>query len=59
MLRELRRQCSVYLDVLGNLAAWIEGTDDADQGDGSESDATVPEGTGPTVVLPDVAPDRA
>lgn len=60
VLRELRRQCSVYLDVLGNLAASIEGTDDADQGEGSESDATVPEGnTGPTVVLPDVAPDRA
>ncbi len=58
VLRELRRQCSVYLDVLGNLAASIEGTDDAGQGDGSESDATVPEGTGPTVVLPDVAPDR-
>jgi len=59
VLRELRRQCSVYLDVLGNLAASIEGTDGAGQGDGSKSDATVPEGTGPTVVLPDVAPDRA
>ena len=59
VLRELRRQCSVYLDVLGNLAASIEATDDASQGDGSESDATVPEGTGPTVVLPDVEPDRA
>jgi cell division septum initiation protein DivIVA len=59
VLRELRRQCSVFLDVLGNLAASIEGRDDAGQGDGSGSDATVPEGTGPTVVLPDAAPDRA
>jgi cell division septum initiation protein DivIVA len=58
VLRELRRQCSVYLDVLGNLAASIEGMGDAGQGDGSKSDATVPEGTGPTVVLPDVAPDQ-
>ncbi len=58
VLRELRRQCSVFLDVLGNLAASIEGTGDAGQGDGSKSDATVPEGTGPTVVLPDVAPDQ-
>jgi cell division septum initiation protein DivIVA len=58
VLRELRRQCSVYLDVLGNLAASIKGMDDAGQGDGSKSDATVPEGTGPTVVLPDVAPDQ-
>lgn len=59
VLRELRRQCGVYLDVLGNLAASIEGADDAGQEDSSESDAIVPEGTGPTVVLPDVAPGRA
>jgi hypothetical protein len=61
VLRELRRQCSVFLDVLGNLARSIEGTHDAGRGDGSESNATSPEGTGPgpTVVLPDVAPDQA
>ncbi|HET6712462.1 MAG TPA: hypothetical protein VFI59_01950 [Actinomycetota bacterium] len=61
MIRELRRQCSVFLDVLGNLAASIEGLDDAGQGNGSArtTDPTVPEGTGPTVVLPDVAPDQA
>lgn len=61
VLRELRRQCGVFLDVLRNLAASIDGTDDAGQGNGSarKMDTTAPEGPGPTVVLPDVAPDQA
>ena len=64
VLQELRQTCTDSLDVIGNLAASLGRKDDAEQGNGSASDAVTSEpagegGTGTTVVLPDVAPDTA
>jgi cell division septum initiation protein DivIVA len=53
VLQELRRTCSGFLDVIGNLAASIEAKGSAEQGNGS-----APKGEAP-VVIPDVAPDQA
>ena len=62
VLEELRQTCTNSLDVIGNLAASLGKKDDAEQGSGSAPDADTSEpagegATGPTVVLPDVAPD--
>jgi cell division septum initiation protein DivIVA len=53
VLQELRRTCSGFLDVIGNLAASIEGKGSAEQGNGSAPKAEAP------VVIPDVTPDQA
>lgn len=53
VLQELRRTCSGFLDVIGNLAASIESKGSAEQGNGS---APKPDAT---VVIPDVTPDQA
>jgi hypothetical protein len=64
MLGELRRTCGDFLDVIGSLAASIDGGEDETQReDGSEgkaspSMATSEDRTDRTVVLPDVLPDR-
>ncbi len=65
VFQELRQACTNSLEVIGNLAASLpRKDDDAEQGNGSASvsDTSEPGGegdTGPTVVLPDVAPDTA
>lgn len=64
VLQELRQTCANFLDVIGNLTASFEGQAAVEQGNGSapEAEAPVPAGdvqSGPTIVLPDEAPDRA
>lgn len=64
VLEELRQACTNSLEVIGNLAASLGRKDDAEQGNGSAPDADTSEPAGegepgPTVVLPDVAPDTA
>lgn len=53
VLQELRKTCSGFLDVVGNLAASIESKGSAEQGNGSAPKADTP------VVIPDVTPDQA
>jgi cell division septum initiation protein DivIVA len=55
VLAELRQTCTNFLDVIGNLAASFEG-----QPGGQPATEAAGNGqTGPTVVVPDVAPDTA